>query len=901
VAAPSGTVTFLFTDVEGSTRLWEAAPDAMRTALARHDEIVRSAIAAHGGHVFSTGGDGFAAAFARAGDGLAAAVEAQTRLSMEVWPDKAPLLVRMGLHTGEVEERGGDYFGLAVNRAARLMAVAHGGQVVCSQATAVLAGPAVNVRNLGEHRLRDLNAAEPVFQVSGEVFPPLRSVDLVPTNLPTVRTELIGRHDDVAALSALVDRAQLVTLTGTGGVGKTRLALGVAAALAPGFADGCWLVELAPVADGAEVLKTIASSIGATATDLDALTAYLSDRRMLVVLDNCEHVLADTADLVDAVLAAAPEVHVVATSREPLGLDGEAVRRVQSLDVPSPDAPMEEAARAPAVRLFMERAGSVSETFTIDAANAGAVVELCRHLDGIPLAIELAAALVRAMPPAEIASRLGERFRLLAGGSRRAQERHRTLLAAVAWSHDLLSDDERRVFRRLAVFPSSFDLAAAEAVAGGDGLDVLGSVVRLVDRSLVQYEPKEGRYRLLETLRQYAADRLDEAVETDGTRERHARDFLGLVERFAPQLLDGRYQQAQAVLQSELDNLRAVAEWCVVGGRWTELLGMVRRLWTFLWPTAPVDAASWYGHVVHHAAAVEPQDVADALGEMAFLGVISLADYPAALAWADQSLSLAEREGVLESPWAWYARSMFAIFTTASTEALLTCDRARAAAEARHDEFAVVNLLGHRANCLAQLGNAEEAALCAAEGLDRAELACHPINIQSNVVCAANIYLFVADRPDFNATLVVLSDHDDGSRLNPGLAMWLDLLWGTALVGVHRRDAVGRLTGAIRLADRLSAPHVTDLGLRMLAVAAAELGRAQHAATLIGYCDTNLRPHRVRVSLSSWIESTIDDALSEMNDRQFYEAAGAASSRGQIMALIAQLDSAVQGAATGAG
>jgi hypothetical protein len=422
-------VTFLFTDIEGSTRLWEAAPDAMRSALARHDEIVRSAIEARGGYVFSTGGDGFAAAFARAGDALAAAAEAQSGLAREPWPEAAPVLVRMGLHTGEVEERDGDYFGLAVNRAARLMAVAHGGQIVCSQATAVVAGQAVTLRNLGEHRLRDLNAAEPVFQVSDGVFPPLRSVDLVPTNLPTLRTELIGRRDDIATLSALVERDQLVTLTGTGGVGKTRLALGVAAALAPEFADGCWLVELAPVADGAEVLKTVASAIGATVTDLDALTAYLSDRRMLLVLDNCEHVLADAADLVDAVLGAAPELHVLTTSREPLGLDGEAVRRVQSLGVPAADAPREDAARAPAVRLFTERAGSVSDTFTIDSTNLGAVVEICHHLDGIPLAIELAAALVRAMPPAEIASRLGERFRLLAGGSRRAQERHRTLLA----------------------------------------------------------------------------------------------------------------------------------------------------------------------------------------------------------------------------------------------------------------------------------------------------------------------------------------------------------------------------------------------------------------------------------------------------------------------------------------
>jgi hypothetical protein len=448
------------------------------------------------------------------------------------------------------------------------------------------------------------------------------------------------------------------------------------------------------------------------------------------------------------------------------------------------------------------------------------------------------------------------------------------------------------VFRRLAIFPSSFDLAAAEAVAGGDSVDVLRSVVRLVDRSLVQYEPAEGRYRLLETLRQYAAERLSEAAEADDTRERHAQHFLELVERVAPQLRDARYAQAHAILQNELDNLRAVADWCVVGGRWAELLRMAERVWIFLWQTAPVDAASWYGHVFEHAGEVQPQDVADALGAMAFLGVISFGDYPGATAWADESLALAERRGLLESPWAWYARSMVAIFVTASTEALFACERVQAAAAARQDEFAAINVLGHRANCLAQLGHAEEAALSAAEGLDQAERRGHPVLVQSNVVCAANIYLLVVDRPDFNASLAMLADHDDGSRLIPALGMWLDLLWGTAFVGLHRSDALGRLSIAARLADRLSAPHVTDMALRMLAVAATELGYGAEAARLVGYCDTNLRPHRVAVSRSSWMETTIDTALSGIPDREVQEAAGAASSRGEVMALVDQLCSA---------
>ena len=405
--APSGTVTFLFTDIEGSTRLWDSAPEVMRAALERHDSILRSEIEGHEGYVFSTGGDGFAAAFARAGEAVAAAVEAQRELTAETWPGAAPLRVRMGLHTGEAAERDGDYFGTAVNRAARLMATANGGQVLCSRSTADLASGVVAFRSLGEHRLRDLAAAEQVFQVGDDVFPPLRSVDAVPTNLPTTRTELLGRSAEVASLVALSARERLITLTGVGGVGKTRLALGVAAAVAPDYGDGCWLVDLAPVSDGDEVPLAAAAAMRAPATDAAALVNYLGDRRMLVVLDNCEHVIGDVAELVDEILEAASEVHVVATSREPLGLDGEVVRRVNSLDTAADDATVEEALDTPAVRLFVDRAEAVADRFVLNESTVGPVVEICRRLDGIPLALELAAARMRSMPPEEIFAAIG--------------------------------------------------------------------------------------------------------------------------------------------------------------------------------------------------------------------------------------------------------------------------------------------------------------------------------------------------------------------------------------------------------------------------------------------------------------------------------------------------------------
>jgi class 3 adenylate cyclase len=302
MGVPSGTVTFLFTDIEGSTKLWEAASAAMGVALERHDTIVRGAIEEAGGYVFATGGDGFAAAFARAGDGLAAALRAQEALEAETWPEGASIKVRMALHTREVTERHGDYFGTPVNQVARLMALGHGGQILCSAITAGLVTSEVSLLDLGEHRLRDLSAAQGVFQVGERRFPPLRSVDLVPGNLPTMLNELIGRSDDIAGLVKLLEQDRLVTLTGVGGVGKTRLALAVAAATTAGFPDGCWLAELAPAGSAAEVTGAVTSAVGGPATTVMALARYLAERRTLIILDNCEHVLSHAADLAEAVL-----------------------------------------------------------------------------------------------------------------------------------------------------------------------------------------------------------------------------------------------------------------------------------------------------------------------------------------------------------------------------------------------------------------------------------------------------------------------------------------------------------------------------------------------------------------------------------------------------------------------
>jgi len=406
VGRPSGTVTFLFTDTEGSTQLWEAAPDAMRAALAWHDSILRVAIEAHDGYVFATGGDGFAAAFARAGDALAAGEKARMALVSEEWPEEAPLRVRMALHTGEAAERDGNYFGGAVNRAARLMAVGHGGQLLVSAATAELL-TGTELVDLGEHRLRDLDRPLRVFQVGEGRFPALRTLDAFPGNLPLQLSSYIGREKELERAAAALADSRIVTLTGVGGVGKTRLALQVAAEVLPRFTDGAWLVELAPVRDPDGVPDAVAAVFEVTPhrgqSLLQALVEFLRGKQLLLVVDNCEHLLEPAATLIETLERACPRVAVLATSREGLGIDGERMLAVPSLVSPKAEASPEAVAEAAAVRLFVDRAQAVKAEFSVTGDNAAAVAQVCRRLDGVPLAIELAAARVQAMNPAELA------------------------------------------------------------------------------------------------------------------------------------------------------------------------------------------------------------------------------------------------------------------------------------------------------------------------------------------------------------------------------------------------------------------------------------------------------------------------------------------------------------------
>jgi predicted ATPase len=545
-------VTFLFTDIEGSTLRWEVEPELMRVALATHDEVLRSAIDGQGGWLFKHTGDGMCAAFSSPHGAIDAATAAQRQLALPV---------RMGISSGEAYETEGDYFGPVLNRAARVMHAAHGGQVLVAASTAALVD-GVDLIDLGEHRLRDLAAPTRLFQVRAPglavSFPPLRTLDRVPGNLPVMATSFIGRDQELKRLVELIREHRLVTLTGVGGVGKTRLAVQVAAELVLDFSDGVWLVELAPVADPDAVPDVVATALGVTAlsgTVTDSIVNALAGRRLLLVVDNCEHVLDAVAPLLATIVAATSSVTVLATSREALGVAGEH-------RWPVPPFPVDEGARSPAVELFTERARAQDPEFQLDT-DATTVVEICRRVDGIALAIELAAARMVSMTPQDLIECLDDRFRVLSGPPR-GGGRHQTLIQSVQWSYELLGEAERRLLDRCSVFYDGFDPhSAAYLVDGLDQYAVFDLLDSLVRKSLVTVERHGGhaRYGMLETIRQYAHERLAADGDGDDVRDRHAAFFAREVQRHWEQW-EGPDQDAAIEWNVvELANLRAAFHW----------------------------------------------------------------------------------------------------------------------------------------------------------------------------------------------------------------------------------------------------------------------------------------------------------------------------------------------------
>jgi predicted ATPase/class 3 adenylate cyclase len=606
-ALPTGTVTFAFTDIEGSTERWERDRAAMQAAVRRHDELMRASISAHGGVVFKTIGDAFCAAFARPEDAVAAMLDAQGAIADEDFSAVDGLRVRAAIHTGTADERDGDYFGPAVNRVARLLAIGHGGQVLVSGVTADLVQgelPArASLRDLGEHRLRDLARPEYVYQLVAPKliadFPALRSLDTLPNNLPLQLKSFVGREREIAAISALVEKHRLVTLVGSGGVGKTRTSLQVAANLLDGSGDGVWFIELAPLSDGSYIPTTVAHALELTlpadGEPIANLVNALKGKRALFVFDNCEHMVEAASRAIAAILRGCPQVKIIASSRQGLGLDGEATFRMPSLVLPGKDEakflPASDLMQNAAVALFAERAGAANDAFSLTDDNAQIVADICRRLDGIPLAIELAASRMKMFAPSQIRERLDERFRMLTGGSRDVLPRQQTLRALIDWSHELLDERERLLFRRLGLFVNGFTYEGSIAVAGGEDLDeyelfdVLGS---LVDKSLVLAEPQADavRYRLLESTRAYASEKLDHAGERELVAARHLRY---LRDRFADlwtkKERTGRQTDVFEASAAELEDLRYALEWAlarsaVVEG--AELLSFIGRVWSNL-------------------------------------------------------------------------------------------------------------------------------------------------------------------------------------------------------------------------------------------------------------------------------------------------------------------------------
>ncbi|HSM67529.1 MAG TPA: adenylate/guanylate cyclase domain-containing protein [Ilumatobacteraceae bacterium] len=582
---PSGIVTFLFTDIEGSTVLWDRHPTAMRDALADHDRRIRHAVAAHGGYVFTTAGDSFAVAFEHVRDALDAALDLQSSLREMAGElsGEVDLRVRSGIHTGEATVRDGDYFGATVNRCARIASAGHGGQILVSGSSCELLGDdlpdRVELLDLGVHRLRDLEEPERILQVChpqlDREFPKIRTLEGPADTLPTQLTKFIGRHHEIGEIVALLAERRLVTLAGPGGAGKTRLALEVAERVVGDHPDGVRLVELAALVDHDVVTDEVAQRFGATKVDevplAETIVDTIGDRRMLLVVDNCEHLVGPVARLTSRLLLGCPNLRVIATSRERLAVTGEVLYRVPSLSMPPPGSDVEQSLGYDAIRLFEDRARLADPGFRLDPSNLDDVVSICRRLDGIPLALELAAARVRSMSPQQISSRLDERFRLLTGTDRSSDDRQQTLLSTIEWSHDLLDERERVVFRRLGAFVSNFGLEAAERVCADESIfefDVVELLTALVDKSMVSTTPglTGTRYQLLESIKTYALGHLEQAGERTDTSARHAVHFAELAAILQRRQRAGDLASALAVLDEEEDNFRAALRFSIDAG-----------------------------------------------------------------------------------------------------------------------------------------------------------------------------------------------------------------------------------------------------------------------------------------------------------------------------------------------
>ena len=661
---PTGTVTFLFTDIEGSTRMWERSPQVMQAALARHDELLRAVMEERGGYIFKTVGDAFCATFATSPDALEAALEIQRRLLSSEWEQTGPLKVRMALHTGAAEERDGDYFGPPVNRVARLLTAAHGGQVVLSLSTHEMVRDQLPdgaaLMDLGERRLKDLFRPERIFQLVApglpSEFPPLRTLEVRPNNLPLQPTPLVGREKEVEEVVERLhsEEVRLLTLTGPGGTGKSRLALQAAAELLEEFEDGVFFVALATITDPALVSSAIAGPLGveesADQSLMESLKSYLHHKHLLLILDNFEQVLEGTP-VVGELVAACPGLKFLTTSRIPLRLYGEQEYAVLPLDLPDPRVlpPVKVLTQYEAVRLFVERARAIKADFSVTNENAPAVAEICARLDGLPLAIELAAARVRLLSPHAMLTRLGNRLKLLKGGSRDLPTRQQTLRGTIDWSYELLEDEEKRLFGRLSVFSGGRTLEAIEEICEPEGdIDALEGVESLLEKSLLRREEKaegESRFVMLETVHEYAREKLEESGEAEEIKRAHAEYFIALAEEADAELKGVNQLEWLERLEFEHDNMRAALSWALEQAEAQMALRLVGALCWFWWMRGHYsEGRRWLEEVLAMKGRGSPKVRAMVLAGAATLAS-SQGDADRAEGACEEGLELLEHEG----------------------------------------------------------------------------------------------------------------------------------------------------------------------------------------------------------------------------------------------------------------
>jgi predicted ATPase/class 3 adenylate cyclase len=640
---PTGTVSFLFSDIEGSTRMIQELGDAFRPMLERHNQIVHESALGHRGEIVKNEGDGFLVVFQSALDAVASAVDVQRRLTAEPWEASHPVRVRIGVHTGEGKLGGSDYVGIDVHRAARIGDCGHGGQTLLSEPTARLTEFALpedtHLEDLGTHKLRDLTHEEHIYQLSikglPQDFPPLRTLTASKGNLPVRDLTLVGRSMERRTVAEALEDRRLVTLTGPAGVGKTTLALKVAEDLSAGFEDGVWMVEVSRVPEEGLLSASVARQLHITENPLQSITDTLISRlakaRSLLILDGCEHLIDAVAKLVDALLQGTTELKILATSREWLSIREEHLVQLAPLAVPGPDVRgVTEIAEYDSVAMFVSRARLVQPTFALTASNAGQVAEVCRRLDGIPLAIELAAARLKVLSVSQLVDRLDQQFALLAGTARDLPPHQQTLETTLDWSYDFLGSAERALFTRLSVFTGGFTLDAAETVCAGGPVakeHVMNLLGRLVETSLVMAAEGEPiRYRLLEPIGHYARMRLEESEGTRDLRDRHAAFFLALAEEGDKEILGAEQQIWADRLDRDRYNLRAALNWLHSSGRHDDAMAMAGALrWFWVIKREVSDGAEWLDRTLAHRDGVEAAVVARALNGAGLLATRKLA------------------------------------------------------------------------------------------------------------------------------------------------------------------------------------------------------------------------------------------------------------------------------------